>query len=131
MSYMLLIIEPPGQRLSRTEAEGRAVYERMVRFGQDLQARGLLQATESLASHAAAARVQRRDGQAQVLDGPFAEAKEMVGGFFLIDCRSFDEAVAIARECPAAEWATVEVRALAPCYDDSAASPAQGARVAT
>lgn len=117
MPYMLLIIEPPGQRRWRTGAEGRAVYERMVRFGEDLQARGLLRATESLASHAA--RVQRRDGQAQVLDGPFAEAKEIVGGFFLIDCDSFDEAVAIARECPAAEWATVEVRSLAPCYDDS------------
>jgi hypothetical protein len=51
-----------------------------------------------------------------VLDGPFAEAKEMVGGFFLLDCATREEAVAIARECPAAEWATVEVRATGPCY---------------
>jgi hypothetical protein len=56
------------------------------------------------------------NGRAQVLDGPFAEAKEMVGGFFLLDCATRDEAVAIARECPAAEWATVEVRATGPCY---------------
>ena len=41
----------------------------------------------------------------------------MVGGFFLIDCATRDEAIAIARECPAAEWATVEVRELAPCYE--------------
>ena len=54
-----------------------------------------------------------------MVDGPFAEAKEMVGGFFLLDCDSMAEAVAIAHECPAAEWATVEVRALGPCYDDS------------
>ncbi len=40
----------------------------------------------------------------------------MVGGFFLIDCNSFDEAVAVARDCPAAQWATVEVRAVGPCY---------------
>jgi hypothetical protein len=53
-----------------------------------------------------------------VLDGPFAEAKEMVGGFFLLDCKTREEAVAIAQRCPAAEWATVEVRATAPCYED-------------
>jgi hypothetical protein len=52
-----------------------------------------------------------------VLDGPFAEAKGMVGRCLLLDCASLDEAVAIAHECPAAEWATVEVRALAPCYE--------------
>ena len=131
MTYMLLILEPTTQRQARTEPEGRAVYDSMVRFGAGLKARGLLRATESLASHAAAARVQTSGGKLQVLDGPFAEAKEMIGGFFLIDCNSFDEAVAIARECPAAQWATVEVRTLAPCYDDSAVRPAQVARVAT
>ncbi len=51
-----------------------------------------------------------------MLDGPFAEAKEMIGGFFLLDCATRDEAVAIASQCPAAEWATVEVRAVGPCY---------------
>jgi hypothetical protein len=61
-----------------------------------------------------------RGGRPQDVDGPFAEAKEMVGGFFLLDCRSREEALAIAAQCPAAEWATVEVRALAPCYEDAA-----------
>ncbi|PZO12956.1 MAG: dehydrogenase [Burkholderiales bacterium] len=117
MSYMLLIIEPTGQRATRTEAEGREVYGRMQRFGEALQARGQLKASESLASQASAVRVSTAGEGAKVVDGPFAEAKEMVGGFFLLDCDSLDEAVAIARECPAAEWATVEVRALAPCYE--------------
>jgi hypothetical protein len=58
-----------------------------------------------------------RNGKAQVLDGPFAEAKEMIGGFFLLNCKTRDEALAIARECPAAQWCTVEVRSLAPCYE--------------
>jgi hypothetical protein len=116
MSYMLLIIEPTGQRATRTEAEGREVYGRMQRFGESLQAQGKLKASESLASQASAVRVSTAAGQAKVTDGPFAEAKEMVGGFFLLDCDSLDEAVAIAHACPAAEWATVEVRALAPCY---------------
>ncbi len=120
MPYMLLIIEPPGQRRTRTVAEGHEVYERMVRFGQDLHSRGLLIATESLKSLSDAARVEVRGGQPRVLDGPFAEAKEMVGGFFMIDCKTRDEAIAIAADCPAAEWCTVEVRALAPCYEDAA-----------
>ena len=119
MSYMLLIIEPPDQRATRTEAEGREVYARMQRFGEQLRAQGKLKAVESLASQARAVRVRSRDGKAQLLDGPFTEAKEMVGGFFLLDCASLDEAVAIASRCPAAEWATVEVRALAPCFDSS------------
>jgi len=119
MPYMLLIIEPTGQRLERTESEGRAVYERMLRFGNDLKERGQLLAMESLHSQSDAARVQVRRGRSQVVDGPFAEAKEMVGGFFLVDCKSRDEAVALAAQCPAAEWATVEVRSLAPCYEES------------
>ena len=119
MAYMLLMIEPPGQRATRTEAEGRAVYDRMARFGDELKERGLLLAVESLQSQARGARVQVREGRASVLDGPFAEAKEMVGGFFLVDCATREEAIEIAKRCPAAEWCTVEVRALAPCYDDS------------
>ncbi|MCV0438317.1 MAG: YciI family protein [Hydrogenophaga sp.] len=120
MSHMLLIVEPAGQRATRTEAQGREVYARMQQFGEALKARGKLLAVESLASQSSAVRVSKAGGgKAQVLDGPFAEAKEMVGGFYLLDCNSMDEAVAIAHECPAAEWATVEVRAIAPCYDES------------
>ena len=117
MPYMLLMIEPPEQRRTRTEAEGRAVYERMLKFGADLKERGLLLASESLKSQTDAVRLQVRGGRTQVVDGPFSEAKEMVGGFFLVDCKTRDEAVAIAATCPAAEWCTVEVRGLAPCYE--------------
>jgi hypothetical protein len=117
MSYMLLIVEPTEQRRSRSEAEGRAVYERMRQFGAGLKERGLLVATESLKSQTDAVRLQVRGGRTQVVDGPFSEAKEMVGGFFLLSCKTREEAVAIAAACPAAEWCTIEVRALAPCYE--------------
>lgn len=116
MPYMLLIQEPVGQRRTRTQAEGEAVYERMLRFADDLNARGVLRAAESLVSQDQATRVKLSNGRPQVMDGPFAEAKEMIGGFFLLDCETRDEAVAIAKQCPAAEWATVEVRAVGPCY---------------
>ncbi len=117
MPHMLLIHEPVGQRATRSDAEGRALYERMLRWGEDLRSRGLLLAAESLASQDKAARVTAPAGKARIVDGPFAETKEMVGGFFLLSCASRDEAVAIAAQCPAAEWATVEVREFGPCYE--------------
>lgn len=116
MPHLLLIHEPVGQRATRSELEGRATYERMVRWGEDLKARGLLLAAESLASLDTAARVTAPAGKARVVDGPFAEVKEMIGGFFLVAVDARADAVALAAECPAAEWATVEVRALAPCF---------------
>lgn len=116
MPYLLLIHEPVGQRATRTRAEGEAVYERMLRFAGDLKERGVLRAVESLTSQDQATRIKVSNSRAQVLDGPFAEAKEMVGGFFLLDCATWEEAVAIAKQCPAAEWATVEVRTTGPCY---------------
>jgi hypothetical protein len=117
MAYMLLIIEPAGQRQSRTEAEGRALYERMLRFSAELKSRGLLRMSQSLKTETNGARVRVRADTPTVVDGPFAEAKEMVGGFFLLECETRAQAIAIARECPAAEWATVEVRELGPCFE--------------
>lgn len=117
MPYMLLIHEPVGQRATRSQAEGREAYAQMLRWGDELKARGLLLGGESLKSQDDAARVQVRGGKPLVLDGPFAEAKEMIGGFFLLNCETRGEAITIASSCPAAQWATVEVRALAPCYE--------------
>lgn len=121
MSYLLLILEPTGQRATRTEAEGRAAYAAMQRFGETLAAAGQLAAVESLASQAGAVRISHADGHLVRRDGPFAEAKEMIGGFFLLKNATREQALAWAERCPAAQWATVEVRALAPCFDDSRA----------
>jgi hypothetical protein len=116
MPYALVILEPAGQRQTRTEAEGRAVYDRMVRFSEDLRERGLLTLAQSLASDRSGARVRVQNRQATIVDGPFAEAREMVGGFLLLTCQTRAQAVEIAQQCPAAEWATVEVRELGPCF---------------
>jgi hypothetical protein len=85
MAYMLMMVEPVGQRSERGVAEGHVVYDRMLGFAESLKTRGVLRAVESLAPLDEGARLQVRDGKTHVLDGPFAEAKEMVGGFFLID----------------------------------------------
>ena len=116
MSYLLLIVEPPGQRAERGRVAGEAAYASMQRFAEGLRSRGVLRAVESLTSSTDAMRVERRDGRRSLVDGPFAEAKEMVGGFFLLDGVSRAEAIEIAGECPAAAWATVEVREVGPCW---------------
>jgi hypothetical protein len=87
----------------------------MLDYSADLRARGLLIASDSLKS--SAVRLQKHNGSSRVLDGPFTEAKELIGGFFLLDCDTREQALAFAHACPAAEWATIEVRETGPCYD--------------
>jgi len=88
MQYMLLIMEPAGQRRERGEVAGRQLHERMLRFGDALRSRGVLVSSQSLRSDDAGIRVRVRDGKSTLIDGPFAEAKEIVGGFFLLDATS-------------------------------------------
>ena len=116
MQYMLLILEPHGQRAARTDAEARAAYDRMLGYADELKSRGVLKAAQSLRTDTEGVRVKMRDGKRTLVDGPFSEAKEMVGGYFLVECASREDAVAIASAIPAAEWATVEVREFGPCF---------------
>jgi len=113
---MLLIVEPTGQRAARGLENGRAVYQRMLDFNDTLRAEGVLMTTSSLATAATRLHKPPAAPAAQVVDGPFAEAKEMIGGFFLLSCATRAQALAWAERCPAAEWATVEVRETGPCY---------------
>jgi hypothetical protein len=115
MAYMLLILEPQGQRRTRSQGEGEGFYQRMLDYTESLKMRGLLLASDSL--RASAARLSIHDGRQNVVDGPFTESKELVGGFFLLDCGDREQALSLAAECPAAEWATIEVREIGPCYE--------------
>lgn len=118
MAYMLLVVESGENRRSRSVEEGRLAMERMLHFDTSLKARGLCKASDSLRSDAEGVRLQVRGGKRTVSDGPFTESKEIVGGFFLLECRTREEALAIAHECPALEWgAIVEVRETGPCYE--------------
>lgn len=117
MSFMLLIIEPTGQREARTPEEGQAAYAAMVKFADALREQGLLLGANALKHASSGARVQRHEGKVRTMDGPFSEAKEMIGGYYLLDCGSLAQAKAIAAECPAAQWATVEVREIGTCFE--------------
>jgi hypothetical protein len=115
MPYMLLIAEPLGQREARGVERGQVLYQHMLDFTDELRSAGVLMTSSSLAS--AATRLNKPQGGAvRTIDGPFAEAKEMIGGFFLLDVASRDAALTWAARCPAAEWATVEVRETGPCF---------------
>jgi hypothetical protein len=115
MPYMLLIVEPKEQRRERAPGAGEAVYQRMVDFSRTLEKRGVLLATNSLKSEAV--RLERHNGHTRIVDGPFTESKEMIGGFFLLDCGTRAEALEVAQDCPAVEWATIEVREVGACYE--------------
>ena len=116
MGYVLLIVEPAGQRQERTEAEGRELYDRMVNFSADLKARRFSPCAIAHSGQNAAHAFAVEGNRHSVVDGPFSEAKEMIGGFFLLTCETREQAIAIAPECPAAQWATIEVRELGPCF---------------
>ncbi|MFY1828331.1 YciI family protein [Myxococcus fulvus] len=118
MTYMLLVMEESKRKRSRTPEEGRREMERMVGFVQDLQARGLWKGSDSLRSVSEGVRIEVRDYQRTLRDGPFAESKEVIGGYVLFDCASREEALAIASQCPAAEWSTVELREIGVCYEE-------------
>lgn len=114
MPFALLIMEREDRRNWSAEV-GRSRYEQMHRFDDALKARRICTASQSLRD-LKQTRVEFRGGKQMVVDGPFAEAKEIVGGFFLLECATREEAIAIARECPATQWATVEVREVGPCW---------------
>jgi len=113
---MLLVVEKVGDRAARPHSEGVALYERMLDFSEDLKRRGLLTLSQSLKTEVEGVRVSKRGQKSVVRDGPFAEVKEMIGGFFLLTCHTREQAIALAHECPAAEFATIEVRELGPCF---------------
>ncbi len=115
MKYLLLIYHNPGSRqlwetFSEAErAEGLAAY---AALNEDLAASEELIVTEALADAPLVKRVTVSDGQTMTSDGPFAEVKEQLAGFYLVECESMERAVAIAARVPEAEAAVglVEVR---------------------
>jgi hypothetical protein len=88
----------------------------MVLFSEELKRQGLLTVSQSLKTGGSDARVKVRADSVMITDGPFTEVKEVIGGFFLLTCETREQAIEIARRCPAAEWATIEVRELGPCF---------------
>jgi hypothetical protein len=113
MKYVILIHHnPESQKIWESfsadeRAEGLKVY---MDLNEDLAASGELIVTEALADASLTKRVSVRDGRTMTSDGPFAEAKELLAGFFLVECESAERALEIAARVPEAELGLVEVR---------------------
>jgi hypothetical protein len=115
MPYMMLIIEARGRRDGRSAEQAQGEWDSMMAFANSLKERGVLLGCQSLRYLTDVTRVENRGGKPRVVDGPFAEAKEIVGGFFMLDVPTRDQAAALAAECPAIAWSSIEVREVGPC----------------
>ncbi|MFL6184521.1 MAG: YciI family protein [Actinomycetes bacterium] len=113
MRYLILIYSNPASReiwegfSDDQRAEGYRYYAALT---EELAAAGELIVSEALADPSLTTRVTVRDGQTLTSDGPFAETKELLGGFFLLECESHERAVEVAARVPEAELGLVEVR---------------------
>jgi hypothetical protein len=112
MEYMLLLYEDP--ELVATEQQRHDAVERVGEYAMGLLGDGTLKGGAPLHPVIEAKKVRTRQGQQRVLDGPFAESKEVIAGYFIIEAPSVESAVAIAAECPNAEFGSVEVREIVP-----------------
>lgn len=119
MRYMILIQSNPHSRavFERLTADQQAAFGRAhLALTDDLVGTGELVASEGLPDPSTATAVSVRDGRIVTSDGPYAEVKEYLAGFYLVDCESLDRAIEIAAQAPDAETGSVEVR---PVYDFS------------
>jgi hypothetical protein len=108
--YMLLIYDDEAQRATASEAEMAGLMQEYFAYTDSLTQRGALKDGAPLDPVRTARTVRVRDGQALVVDGPFAETKEQLGGFYMVECDTIDQAVEAAKMCPGAKWGSVEVR---------------------
>jgi len=107
MKYMLLIY---GAENALSETERKDCYAESTQLAHDLHSKGQYVAANPLQPTAMATSVKVRDGKRLVTDGPFAETREQLGGYFLIEAKNLDEAIAVAAKIPMARKGTVEIR---------------------
>jgi len=108
MRYALLICNDENAAISPAEQSRRAAA--FTSFREEMEGRGVLLGGARLRPTTMSTTVQVRDGDLVIADGPFAETKEQIAGFYLIDCKDLDEAIEVATRVPAARYGTVEVR---------------------
>jgi hypothetical protein len=110
MRYALLIYASEQDWATQSEEESQAVNQEYMAFTKDIIDRGLMKGGEALQPTSTATSVRVRNGDTLTTDGPFAETKDQLGGFYLVDCKDLDEAVEVAAGIPDARRGTIEVR---------------------
>lgn len=107
MKYMLLVYM---DEQAMTDEERQHCYVESAQLTHDLNAKGQYVAAGPLHPVATATSVQMRDGKRIVTDGPFAETREQLGGYYVVEAKDLDEAIAIAERIPPARYGTIEIR---------------------
>jgi hypothetical protein len=110
MKYMLLIYHDEQAWKQLTAAEREEIYLEYRQLIQELQSNGQYLVGDQLQATTTASSVRVRDGKQMVIDGPFAETREQLGGFFMIEATDLDEARSIAARIPSARTGTIEIR---------------------
>ena len=110
MKYMMLIYANQAEAPKYTLEEQQAVAKAWYAFGEEAQAAGVLLYNDGLAPITNATTVRVRNGKTVVSDGPFAETHEQLGGYYMLECKDLDEAIAWAAKIPGAKFGTIEVR---------------------
>ena len=110
MQYLLLIYGDQDGWKSRTEEENGQLMQDYMQFTQELEASGAMVAGNALQPTDTSTTVRVRNDETLTTDGPFAETKEQLGGYYLVDVANLDEAIAVAADIPGASHGSVEVR---------------------
>jgi hypothetical protein len=117
MRFMMFMIPrvyqpdaPPGQRAEEGFTPPAEAVEKMMKFNEELTKAGALIALDGLHPSSKGSRVRFAGGKPRVTDGPFTEAKEVIGGYWMINVKSREEAVAWAERCPASDGDVIEIR---------------------
>ena len=114
MQYLLLIYGNEEHFGKLTEAEQNGVLREYGDFTKSIAQSGHYRGGNELAAIATATTVRVRDKKRLVTDGPFAETKEQLGGYYLIEAKDLDDALAVAARIPSARWGSIEVRPIVP-----------------
>jgi hypothetical protein len=107
MKYMLLVYL---EETALSESERQSCYVKSAQLARDIHASGNYLDASPLHPTATATSIRVREGKRFVTDGPFAETREQLGGYYLIEAKNLDEAIGIAEKVPAAQWGTIEIR---------------------
>jgi hypothetical protein len=110
MQYMLLIYQKDMDAGQQDQATMAKIYQEYQALNEDLKKRGQFISNHGLKAASTATTLQVRDGKTVTTDGPFAETREQLGGYYVVEAGDLDEAIGIAERIPSARWGTVEIR---------------------
>ena len=110
MRYALLIYANEQSWAGQSEEQAQAQFQEYMAFTKDIIDRGLMKGGEALQGTATATTVRVRDGETVTTDGPFAETKEQLGGFYVVEAKDLDEAIEVAARIPDVRRGSIEVR---------------------